>query len=144
MDLIPPPKGSTLLELLVVLGIIAALGSICTVMLPPLLEEKQAQRDLRQVVLALEQGKVCAASYKAEYAVNVQRTALRGESSAPPPCTRNVTVLSSNSHIEEPTEIVFYASGASTPRTLSLQHRNRTCEIKVSLRGRITSSCRSL
>lgn len=133
-----PAGGLSLLEILVSLSL---LGLFAMLSLPHLvgLKASSLQRETAQLAAKIERAIINAGSSHQLYTLKVNDNVLvayRNDSIV------EKMILKAGTVVSGPTAgIKFYPSGVASPATLLISREAQQCAIKISLRGRVTTSC---
>ena len=136
-------KGFSLLELIIALGITAIAGTTATLQISGIHHRSVLRAEATSIQMLLEESYLAALAYQHEVLVHLE--AQRVYTSLNHVRTRGSHTLRKNVSLVlapgQSSTIQFHPSISATPATLTLQSHALTCQIIISLRGRIRTTC---
>jgi prepilin-type N-terminal cleavage/methylation domain-containing protein len=136
-------KGFSLLELLIALGITAVVSTTATVHIRGIQRRSVLRAEATSIQMLLEESYFAALAYQHEVLVHLDRQRVYtllypGMMRASHTLRDTVSLVLAPG--QNPT-LQFYPSISATPATLTLQSHGLVCQIVISLRGRIRTTC---
>lgn len=140
------PRAQNGFSLLEAMGVVCLLGLLATIAAPSLVEgmrHRALVRDTRALRLLLEEGYAHTLGHQEQLSIHLsprgaELRALSGHALKRHDLSRDVTL-----DLSPKTELILqsYPSISFTPQTLTLRSFDTTCDIVISLRGRIRTTC---